>query len=88
MCEGTVSSDLYSYLLLGSHLLFGLPFSLMKRIFPSKETVVLLIECSFYARTSYTLVAQLCYTDLVLKWRILMDTVGEKIRPESPEKLI
>ena len=55
---------------------------------PSKLNVVLLIQCSFYARTSYELVAQLWFTDLVLKWRILMDTVGEKIHPESHAKLI
>ena len=33
----------------------------------------------------YELVPQLCFTDLVLKWRILMDTVGEK--KETPSKV-
>ena len=78
MCEAAVSSDLHSYLLLGSHLLFGMPYNLMKRFSPSMENVVLLIECSLYARTSHELVAQLCFNDLVFKWRFLMDTVGEK----------
>ena len=85
MCEVTVSSDLHSDLLLGSHLLFGISLSPMKRFFHSKKNVVLLIECSVYARTSYELGAQLCFTDLVLKWRILMDTVGEK--KETPSKV-
>ena len=31
-----------------------------------------------YQLHSYVLVAQLCFTDIVLKWRILMDTVGER----------
>ena len=55
----------------------------MKRFccfFQTKQNVVLLIECSFHARTSYELVVQLRFTDLVrnAKWRILLNTVGEK----------
>ena len=57
--------------------MFEMPFSLMKRFFPSKKNIVLLIESSFYARTIYELVVQMCFADFVLKWRILMDTVGE-----------
>ena len=73
---------------------FRVVLAVWNAIQPDEAGFPFQVECRItyrmiiYARTSCELVAQLCYTDLVPKWRILMDTVGEKIRPESPAKLI